>query len=271
MESKTNSLERELLSAAEKLENLANQMSEIYAKYGGRSGDIEEAGKNRTVSLLQDKGGAAYKGVLPAASELFSSWPVQKQIRACRQLRVAMEKAGFHAHNVRDMYDKLEEIESGRCTHSRTFFYQDFKTLVYGLRELVNENKNADDTDAYWDRIKYSTIIKPKPGYSIKAHFMKADERGCFNELPNIESDPFDIEANIDELVNSKVIFYPLQTKDDLVWFEKAWPEKPEIPFEFEMKTGVIKTIKAQEFYPLKRKNADYIKGFFRQYIFRSS
>lgn len=251
------------------MEKTAGQLGEIYAKCP-RQGDIDAAGKREAVCSLQKEGALAYRQILPFASELFSSWPEPKQIRATRQLRVAMAKAGFHKHYENELFTKVEEIESGvYFMHRGEMQQRDLMTLGYGLRELVSENRNPDESDDYWDRIKYSTIVQPRPGYRISAQFFKADKRGFFERCDNLETDSAAVEATISELVSSKVIFYPLRTKDDLVWFDKAWAEKPEIPFE--VKAGVAETIRAQEFYPLRRKNADYVKGFFREHIFRKS
>ncbi len=269
MDSSTGSLEDELIAAAEKLEKTAGQLGEIYAN--SRQGEIEAAGKSGAVNSLQKEGALVYRGILPFASELFSSWPELKQIRAMRQLRVAMSRAGFFSHYEKKLFINVEEIESGIYDRRFEINQMGLKTMAYGLRELVSENRNPDESDEYYDRIKYSTIVQPRPGYRIQAQFFKADKRGCFERCDNLETDSVAVEAAISELVGSKVIFYPLCTKDDLVCFDRAWDEKPEIPFEFEMKTGVIKKIRAEEFYPLKRKSADYIKGFFRENIFRKS
>lgn len=287
----TGNIEIQLLATSDMLEDIAGKLVDIYKTHGSTVGEIDKSGMREKVDSLKQEGTDIYKQILPSAHQIYFSWPLPKQIRGARQLRVEMAKAGEWSHCQGGVIDKIKEIKTGifsdTSVHSGSM-----RTFAYGLRELVKENKNPDQTDPYWDRIKDAVLIEPRPGYAVRCIMAKEDGRGEFDKygrLPDMtifnDTKPKEVEIKkgklkreIDNLVGAKTIFIPVETRLDSQAYELASYRQPELSFEFDVheryspETGkpegrVIKTIKLEEYNPLTNKNAETMYAFFEKHI----
>lgn len=282
----TQTLEKNILDVASQLDGIANELTSIFKTHGYTVGEIEKASMSERVNELERKGTQLYDQVVPLAHELYKSWPKAKQIRGSRYLRVEMAKGGAFSHNMQAVFNYLEDLERGRAKHmfNLPMNADEIRTAVYLLRGVVNENRNPDVTDPYWDRIRGSVVIEPRPGYAIKTLFHQENGNGLFDdyEWERVLKSNSEIPKVIDELVEKKkVIFFPIKTHLESVNFRHAWDLQ--LPFEFEVRepeekvdrimiefTGkLVGKIVAEEFSPFTSEDSKRVKQFLQKHILK--
>ena len=90
---------------------------------------------------------------------IYAAWPKPKQVRAERQLRLIMSG---------DYPPRYQDVRTGLFNPTTPMNYFELLAAASGLRALVDENRNTDETDPYWERIKavsYTHLTLPTTPY----------------------------------------------------------------------------------------------------------
>jgi len=166
LETVGDSREKDVLAYASELEIIVSQINRIQEDMGKVKNSFHKEPYREKIECLESEAAKFYGYALKPANQIYSSWPKPKQIRAGRQMRVAMEDAGEWSHGQQGTYGIVEEIQKGKigCLRKRSIGevvvkLRSLKTIPYAFRELVRENRNPDATDPYWDIIKGSFTI----------------------------------------------------------------------------------------------------------------
>lgn len=259
------SREGKVLDAADKLEKIADELKNIYDTHGHTVGQIEDAGMTGRTESLQWKGTRIYETIFPDANMIFATWPKPKQIRGCRTMRVEMSKAGVWHFNQGGVFQFIEQLEKGEAQRSfpdLPMHMGDLKTAVNFLRAIVQENRNPDVTDPYYDRIKDAYLIEPRPSYWIPVLINHEEGNGkfksCEDAFDNINGKDTQkrikkVEDQINALVGKKVIFIPIRNRLESLCFEHVPIEKPEITFEFDVRKPVQRRVSGLHYPPPMR------------------
>lgn len=243
----------------------------IYSLYLDRLHARNRTDVRQRLEELAIQGTGAYQEIVPVAHALYASWPKPKQVRAERGLRSTMTT------------NRVVEIRTGLVEQGcvSPMSYLELFGAAHALQALVNENRNPNQTDPYWERIRDAVVIEPRPGYVIPINLHKEDGFGnwdwyyWFDECFRTSSDdgtPSGIESLIGSLVGEKVIFFPISTKEESVAFRNACYANAELPFVVEVKKlngdlegmtyETIGMVKAEEFNPFARTDASYVTQF---------
>jgi hypothetical protein len=294
----TNS-ENIISKTSKQLEKIANELISTYRTHGFTDGQLDYAGVYEEVKKLMEEGNELYEEILPTAHEIYSRWPEAKQARGERQLRSAMSDAAHLKVRDIELTRIVEGIKTGELKRDERLMwhgvdnlakYDVLTAVAYGLKALIEENRNPDNTDPYWERIKGAVIIVPRTShYAYSIHLYK--QKGFLEwddykmeETFKVEVDGFtwsensvkNLEILLNSLIREKVFFFPVKSKEELSNFCRALRENITLPFELEVRkydedkkdyTGdVVGKVIAEEFVPFTEKDARHVFDFFKEY-----
>lgn len=249
------------------------------------NGDISSSGFKDKIEILEKEGSEMYKEILPSTHLVYSSWPKPKQVKIEREVSPRQEYDNF----IIEMFKDIRAGKTSMSMHSDgSIVGLPLRRTSNILRRIVDEDKNPDNSDPYYDRIKDTVVILPQPSNDI--NLLKEDGNGYLkryfkqNECLDIRHSSFTAPRKLKQLVNSlvgnNVIFYPIISEREYNSFESVWGSKIEIPFSFEIgdsdkesKYGRKITggkVLAEVFSPFEQEDAEYVANFFQRNILKS-
>lgn len=240
------SREAKLLSSASRLESISRKLTSTFEKYGYTVGQLWDAKVEERVKQLCIDGTRVFEETLPEAKAIYGLWSQPKVAMARRYLRVEMEKGDWLGKNQAGLFNMLECVEKG--TRQSTFGFDmhagEISTAVFLFRGIVDMNRRPEIPNPYFDTIKDSVIIEPRPGYSIPALFHVPDMNGessVGNSLGEVGLDlsKTEIRTALNMFVGRKVILIPIKNRLESANFEDTRHKAGEIPLHFQVKEPV--------------------------------
>ena len=228
---------------------------------------------------------------IPVAHELYLLLPKAKKVRSDRKMRVAMAATDRDSHHSSGgVYEVLGNIRDGTVRGmpdtARDSLFPNY--LATALRALVEESRNGNCTDPYWNEIRDSYAIAPWPFRPIRVEFSREDGLGEFRRYKYDETvgslnDSQTIEATnriIEDLVGEKVFFFPIRNHPESVAYYGAQRAQPEMVFNFDVREveergpgnitygKVIGGINAWRFDSFRKQDATEVKNFLNTHTF---